>query len=64
MVMRGIGHASFSDAELLFGNMVPQTVLSVRARHNLQIAAIALIFMQIFPCLEASTCSSFALDLY
>lgn len=31
MVFRGIGHASFSDAELLFGNLVPQTVLSVRA---------------------------------
>lgn len=29
MVFKGIGHASFSDAELLFGNLVPQTVLSV-----------------------------------
>ena len=30
IVMRGIGHASFSDAEYLFGKLLPKTMLSVR----------------------------------
>lgn len=30
MVIRGIGHASFSDADFLFGKLVPKTVLSVK----------------------------------